>query len=97
MLSFRPPGIAEEKEKKCRGCFGLFRAVSSECFHFAHSPELQKKKRAQWLFRAVSGDWQTGSVGVIKKKQVGLIGQTWGVARKGWMRRAFGQMGGGGT
>ena len=49
-----------KKNKKlhggCSSCFGLFRAVSSECFHLAHSPELHKKKQkkigARRLFRA---------------------------------------------
>ena len=37
------------------GARWLFRAVSSECFHFAHNPELQKKKK-QWLFPTDSGE-----------------------------------------
>ena len=45
--SFRPlSGIATTTKKECTvavsGCFELFRAVSSEYFHFAHSPELLK-------------------------------------------------------
>ena len=37
------------------GCFELFRAVSSECFHFDHSPELQKKRKRKKRTVAVSG------------------------------------------